>query len=79
MNELQRFIKSFPREQRGEVRDTLATALGVSESMIRHMANGTRSIAARHVLPLEKAAKVMGKSMPRHRLRPDLYPLETAA
>ncbi|MFA7174948.1 MAG: YdaS family helix-turn-helix protein [Kiritimatiellia bacterium] len=75
MSKLKAIIDSRPRQERRAFREYLANQLGVSEVMIRHMANGTRGIAAEHVLKLESALK--GEAT-RHELRPDLYPQEAA-
>jgi len=50
----------------------LAQELGVCESMVKHWVYGTKRVAAKHVLPLEKLTNgEVGRCL----MRPDLYPL----
>lgn len=42
------YINSFPRTERTSVRERIANACKVGESCIKHYANGTRSIPAKH-------------------------------
>lgn len=71
MMNLDAWIKNHPREKRVEVRESLAKKLGVSESYVRSMVNGNRTIPAEFAIPIENAT---GGQVTRHEIRPDLYP-----
>ncbi|WP_425515864.1 transcriptional regulator [Methylomagnum ishizawai] len=71
MNTLNAYIKSLPRRQRGSFRRNLAEAIGLSEPMVRHLANGTRAISAERAVQIEEATKGV---VTRYELRPDLWP-----
>lgn len=68
-NHLQDFIMSLPREQRQLMRDRIAKECGLSASMVRHMANGTRSITAENVNGIVRAT-----GLKHSQLRPDIWP-----
>jgi len=53
--------------------EKLAKLLGVGQSHISNWKNRNKRIPAERVLDVERVTGV-----PRHRLRPDLYPLEDA-
>lgn len=52
----------------------LAKLLGVAEPTARSLENGTRRITAERAAEIERATGI-----PRHELRPDIYPVEQAA
>lgn len=45
---LSSYIQSFPKDERKAVRDRLAAACGVTEGAVKHWANGTRGVPAKH-------------------------------
>lgn len=70
--DLQTYIKSFPRNQRTNVRNQLAEAHGVSEVTVRAWANLTR----RHpytLTAIEITERVTGQKVSRHDLRPEIF------
>ena len=70
--DLKEYIKSFPRNQRADVRARLAEAHGVSEVTVRAWANATR----RHPYTLNavKITETMtGGHVTRHDLRPEIF------
>ncbi len=70
--DLQTYIKSFPRNQRTNVRNQLAEAHGVSEVTVRAWANLTR----RHpytLAAIEITERVTGHKVSRHNLRPEIF------
>lgn len=54
---LREYINTYPRLERRLVRQRIADALNVSEPCIRHYANGTRTIPAKHLLALVEACE----------------------
>ena len=48
------YINQFPRNKRATVRKRIAEHCDVSESCVRHWANGTRSIPMKQALHLQK-------------------------
>lgn len=73
--DLKTYINSFPVGERHNVRKRLGTAIGVTEVAVRHYVNGIRRVPAERVLSLEAATHGL---VPKHRIRPDLYPPEPA-
>jgi len=70
--DLQSYIKSFPRNQRANVRAKLAEAHGVSEVTVRAWANHTR----RHPYTLkavEITESITEGKVTRGELRPEIY------
>lgn len=57
MNAIRKYIDSFPVGERRLAREQLGIACGVGESAVRHWANGTRNIPAKHI---PAAAAFMG-------------------
>lgn len=53
---LRDYIDSFPRTDRTKVRMRLAKACQLKESAIKHYANGTRDVPARHYKALIAAS-----------------------
>lgn len=51
----------------------VARELGVTKSLVSHWAKGRIRVKAERVIPLEQIIGV-----PRHVIRPDLYPAESA-
>lgn len=70
---LTEYINTFPKKQRIQVQRALAQAIGVSETYIRSMRNGHRSIPGIRALAIERATKGL---VPRHESCPHLYPKE---
>lgn len=67
---LRDWIDTHPRDQRRTVRARLARKLKISESMVRHLANGTRRITAEHAIAIEQATRCQ---VARTDSRPDLF------
>ena len=71
--ELRTYINAWPRYERRRVRQDIAQRLGITESAVRHWANGVRRVPAERVLTIEQ---VTGGQVTRYELRPDIYPPE---
>ena len=71
--ELRTYLNAWPRGERRRVRQDIAQRLKVTESAVRHWANGVRRVPAERVLAVEHAT---GGQVTRYDLRPDIYPLE---
>ena len=52
--QLQQWINSFSREKRRGVREEIADLLDVTESAVRHYANGTRPVPAERAPEIEE-------------------------
>jgi DNA-binding transcriptional regulator YdaS (Cro superfamily) len=63
MNALKKFIDNLPRGERRQFREKLAEKLGVSEVMVRHMANGIRSITAEHAPEIERLTGIKAECL----------------
>lgn len=70
---LNEYVKTFPRLQRAEVKKWMADQLGVCQSYMRSMCNGTRRIPEKYALRIEK---ITDNAVPRHATAPDMYPQE---
>lgn len=64
---LRKYFESRPRRGPGHSQETLAAELGVRQASVSRWVYG--KVPAERVLALEAATGI-----PRHKLRPDLYP-----
>lgn len=70
---LSEFVKTFPRLQRKDVRQWIASHLGVSEVYVRSMCSGHKPIPAKFALRIETMTEGV---VPRHVTAPEFYPIE---
>lgn len=67
---LSEWIDKHPRDKRQLVRQRLAKTLKVSESLVRHYANGNRRVPAERVPDLSEAT---GGEVTPQEVRPDVF------
>ena len=71
---LNQYINRHPRTARRLVRERIAERAGVKEPVIRHYANGTRPVPAKHAIPIAEAT---GFAVLPHDLCATIYPNPT--
>jgi len=62
------------RKQNGLTQAALAQRLGISQSAVAHLESGSRKPRPKLVLLIEEVTGI-----PRHEIRPDIYPIDSAA
>ena len=70
--DLQKYIDSFPRNERTAIREAIAKAHSVTEVAVRSWANGTRKHPCTRAA-MEITEKITTGKVSRHELRPDVF------